>query len=132
MCGSYHRQRSLSSGASLLRVTHALDGGRVGCDICSLVRSSDALPRQGGLHTLPTDIVARYADPAIKPSHPAQRERMERLTRTIARHGILNPLTIKVEGGRAHVFDGNHRLAVAQRLGIPLLPVIVKHEDKLE
>jgi ParB-like chromosome segregation protein Spo0J len=96
------------------------------------VRSSGRLPRQGGLHVLPTDLVARYADPAIKPNHPAQRERIELLTRKIARHGILDPLTIKVEGGHAHLFDGNHRLAVAQRLGIPLLPVVVKHEDRPE
>jgi ParB-like chromosome segregation protein Spo0J len=92
--------------------------------------SDDALPGKGGLYILPTDLVACYADPFIQPNHPSQRRQMEYLTRSIAQHGIIDPLTIKVEDGRAHVFDGNHRLAVAQRLGIPSVPVLVTYDDR--
>lgn len=90
--------------------------------------SKGRFPYREGLQLIPTDVVARYADPAIDPAHRNQRARMNRLTRAIARDGVLHPMTIKVEGGQAHIFDGNHRLAVAQRLGIPVLPVYVKYE----
>jgi ParB-like chromosome segregation protein Spo0J len=80
-----------------------------------------------GLQWLPTKVVARYADPFIDPSHRVERARMRRLTRSIARRGVIEPLIIKVQRGRARIFDGNHRLAVALRLGIPVLPVDVRH-----
>ena len=84
-------------------------------------------PHREGLQFLPTKVVARYADPFIDPSHRAERKRMKRLTRSIARRGVVDPLIIKVENGRAQIFDGNHRLAVALQLGIPVRPVDVRH-----
>jgi ParB-like chromosome segregation protein Spo0J len=84
-------------------------------------------PHREGLQFLPTKIVARYADPFIDPHRRAERERMKRLMRSITRRGVVDPLIIKVEDGRAQIFDGNHRLAVALRLGIPVLPVDVRY-----
>jgi ParB-like chromosome segregation protein Spo0J len=92
--------------------------------------SADPFPYRGGRQLLNTEVLKRYADPAIDPGHENQRERMERLTEAIARDGILDPLIVKVENGRAHVFDGNHRLAVAQRLGIPVVPVDVRYDGR--
>lgn len=81
-----------------------------------------------GFHVLPTLVVARYRDPAINTGHRSQRNHMRRLTKVIERDGVRDPLTIKVEDGQAHLFDGNHRLAVALRLGIPRLPVCVTYD----
>lgn len=89
---------------------------------------SDLFPYPAGIHFLPTPFVASYADPAIDPGHPAQRARMERLRASIERDGVQDPLTIKVEPGGAHLFDGNHRVAIARMLGIPVVPVLVKYE----
>jgi ParB-like chromosome segregation protein Spo0J len=93
----------------------------------SAARQSKRPPHREGLQFLPTKVVARYADPFIDPYHRADRERMKRLTKSIARRGVVDPLIIKIENGRAQIFDGNHRLAVALRLGIAVLPVDVRH-----
>jgi hypothetical protein len=69
---------------------------------------------------------------AIKPNYWMLSGRIERLAMTIAREGPLYPLAIEVEGGRAHVFNENHRVSVAQRFAIPFLSVVIKHEDKVE
>jgi len=50
---------------------------------------------------------------------------LDRLTTEIQREGITEPVTIRVRGdGSQIVWDGLHRLAVAQKLGIEEIPVI--------
>lgn len=92
------------------------------------MKADELFPYPEGLHLLPTEFVAQYADPAIDTRLPSQRSHMERLTRVIEREGVLVPLTLKVEEGHVHIFDGNHRVAIAQALGIPVLPVLVKFD----
>lgn len=54
-----------------------------------------------------------------EPDHMAQ------LTAKAMKHGITEPITIKVrEDGSMVIWDGLHRLAVAERLGIEEIPVI--------
>jgi ParB-like chromosome segregation protein Spo0J len=81
-----------------------------------------------GFQFLPTRVVARYRDRAINTAHRSQGNHMRRLTRAIEREGVRHPLTIKVEDGHIHLFDGNHRLAIALRLGIRHLPVYVMYD----
>lgn len=54
-----------------------------------------------------------------------EREYLNRLTFKIEEEGITEPITIRVrEDGSQIVWDGLHRLAVAQLLGIKEIPVI--------
>ena len=49
---------------------------------------------------------------------------LERLTKEIKKEGIKEPITIRVrEDGSRIVWDGLHRLIVAQNLGIENVPV---------
>ena len=76
---------------------------------------------------LPTDLVARYravdreviwAPPSVvdTPAH------LDRLTESIAADGVLVPLRMGFNT-RYGYLDGNHRIAVALRLGLPDVPV---------
>jgi len=50
---------------------------------------------------------------------------LEELTQSIMEHGITEPITIRIRGdGSMIVWDGLHRLAVAEKLGIEQIPVI--------
>ncbi len=54
-----------------------------------------------------------------------EREYMDNLTLEIKELGITEPITIRVrEDGSMVVWDGLHRLAVAEKLGIEEIPVI--------
>jgi len=76
---------------------------------------------------LPTDLVARYravdreeiwAPPEVvdTPAH------LDALTADVRERGILVPLDLKFNE-RFATLDGNHRIAVAIRLGLPEVPV---------
>lgn len=54
-----------------------------------------------------------------------ERAYLDKLTAKIEAEGITEPITIRVrEDGSQIVWDGLHRLAVAQKLGIKEIPVI--------
>lgn len=78
---------------------------------------------------LPTDLVARYravdreeiwAPPEVvdTPAH------LDALTLDIREHGIRVPLDLKFNDQFA-TLDGNHRIAVAIRLELPTVPVVL-------
>lgn len=49
------------------------------------------------------------------------------LSLSVARHGILEPVILKLDrNGRITVFDGHHRVIVAERLGIQEMPVEIQ------
>ena len=49
---------------------------------------------------------------------------LAQLTHEVEKYGITEPITIRVRGdGSKIVWDGLHRLIVAQRLGIKEIPV---------
>lgn len=77
---------------------------------------------------LPTDLVARYravdregVGSALvdTPAH------LDRLTSDIGQRGILVPLDLRFNQAFATV-DGNHRIAVALRLGLEHVPVALR------
>ena len=54
-----------------------------------------------------------------------EKEYLDKLTQRIKEFGITEPIAIRVrEDGSMIVWDGLHRLAVAQKLGIEEIPVI--------
>ncbi|MEV6896350.1 ParB N-terminal domain-containing protein [Amycolatopsis sp. NPDC051372] len=81
---------------------------------------------------LPTEIVARYraVDREVVGSALVDTPRhLDELTRDIARRGILVPLRLgfNEEFG---ILDGNHRIAVAVRLGLAEVPVALTGEPR--
>jgi ribosomal protein S18 acetylase RimI-like enzyme len=56
---------------------------------------------------------------------------LDTLTRQVKKNGITAPLDLEVYRGHALLVEGNHRLAVAKRLGIEYLPlrVTVRNSD---
>lgn len=54
-----------------------------------------------------------------------EQDYLDKLTESIKKLGITEPIEIRVrEDGSMIVWDGLHRLAVAERLGIEEIPVI--------
>ncbi|MET7991471.1 ParB N-terminal domain-containing protein [Amycolatopsis sp. NPDC005232] len=81
---------------------------------------------------LPTELVVRYraVDRELVGSALVDTPRhLDELTGDIARRGILTPLRLgfNEEFG---VLDGNHRIAVAVRLGLAEVPVALRSEPR--
>jgi hypothetical protein len=95
------------------------------------MRQTRVVPAQSVLTTLPTSLVARYravdrevVGSAIveTPSHLAA------LTEEIRRRGIAVPLRLGFNSDFG-ILDGNHRIAVAIRLGLDEVPVELVRES---
>lgn len=77
---------------------------------------------------LPTALVSRYraVDREVVGSALVDSAaHLERLTVDIEQRGILVPLTLEFNSAFA-ALDGNHRIAVAQRLGFTTIPVSLR------
>jgi hypothetical protein len=86
----------------------------------------------GVIVRLSTDLVARYraVDREVVPAPPAVVDtpaHLDRLTGSIAADGIRVPLRMGFNA-RYGYLDGNHRIAVALRLGLPEVPVELVEE----
>lgn len=89
---------------------------------------------RGVVARLPTDLVALYRavdrEAIIAPSDvvdtPAH---LDRLTDSIAADGIRVPLRMGFNSSYGYL-DGNHRIAIALRLGLPAVPVELVREDE--
>ena len=82
---------------------------------------------------LPTDLVARYraVDREVVPAPAAVVDtpaHLDRLAESIAADGIRVPLRMGFNP-RFGYLDGNHRIAVALRLGLPEVPVELVEES---
>jgi hypothetical protein len=70
---------------------------------------------------VPTTVAARYQSFIVE-----RRPRVDPgLERDIIRNGILHPITLRTNGAQGLITDGNHRIAIAQKLGIEEIPVQV-------
>jgi len=79
---------------------------------------------------LPTALVARYraVDRELVGSALVDTpQHLDALTADIALHGIHTPLRLGFNATFA-TLDGNHRIAVALRLGLPTVPVTLARE----
>ena len=86
----------------------------------------------GVIVRLPTELVARYraVDREVVPAPPAVVDtpaHLDRLAESIAANGIQVPLRMGFNT-RYGYLDGNHRIAVALRLGLPEVPVELVEE----
>jgi len=70
---------------------------------------------------VPTEVLARYQSMPVE-----RRSRHDPiLQRDIVANGIKFPITLRTNGLQGLITDGNHRVQIAQRLGITELPVQV-------
>ena len=82
-----------------------------------------------------------YIDPSLIKANPWQprnnfdREKLEELTESIKKHGIIQPLVVTKENNKHQLIAGERRLRAASLLGLDEVPVIVREasdKDKLE
>lgn len=52
---------------------------------------------------------------------------LESLTNDIKQNGIKNPIKLYIDGGKALIIEGNHRLYIAKKLGYDTIPVQVDY-----
>lgn len=97
---------------------------------------ADKIVRQAApeypVHMMPTDEVASYYVHTPPPAEYASSERHPGLPEDIARDGVKEPLLVQSDGTWAHLEDGYHRAAEAQRQGITHLPVMIQAFDPNE
>lgn len=93
-----------------------------------ILRQAEQWPLRMAATTLmvPTDEVVSYFLNTPPPSDYASSQRYPNLPEDIAQNGVQAPLTIASDGTWAHLEDGYHRAAEAQRQGITELPVTIK------
>lgn len=72
---------------------------------------------------IPTDIVNHYRE--------HDRDYDDRLEQVIREQGIRQPVHISTDGTHAILNEGNHRLDIAQKLGIPEIPARIFVDDKV-
>ena len=83
---------------------------------------------------------SRYACPAIRliPARqietiePSSSVRVEALARSIAAHGIVQPLLVRTHNGRYQLIAGRKRLAAAIEAGVTDVPCLIHDVDEAE
>lgn len=53
-------------------------------------------------------------------------EKIEELCQTIRTHGIIQPIVVRVRGGKHEIIAGERRWRAVRRLGLPTIPAIVR------
>ena len=78
------------------------------------------------------DIAVRFvAVDEIDPLPVAEGARLDALTQSVAKHGVLQPLLVRTsaDGERYRLIAGRHRLAAARRAGLSRVPCVVHQAD---
>ena len=85
--------------------------------------------RRGGILYLPVDEIAPNP---VQPRRNFDGGNLAELSESIKNYGILNPLTVRLRGGRYELVAGERRLRAAKLAGlseVPCLPVEANMED---
>ena len=65
----------------------------------------------------------------LQPRQHFSREGLEELRDSIAQHGVLQPLTVRLKGDRYELIAGERRLRAARMAGLYDVPCIVMDVD---
>lgn len=79
-----------------------------------------------------TDIAVRFvAVEEIDPLPVTEGARLDALTQSVVKHGVLQPILIRTsaDGDRFRLIAGRHRLAAARRAGLTRVPCVVHQAD---
>lgn len=74
-----------------------------------------------GVHNIPVETVNRYRN------RPTPSKTYKSTRHSIQRHGFQSPVHVRVYENGADLWDGNHRAAIAQEVGLKHIPVHITH-----
>lgn len=74
---------------------------------------------------VPLSEIEKYIEFDREVEHKISKKYLDELTEEIKVNGITYPITLEIYGGKGLIVEGNHRIAVAKRLGIKYIPVRV-------
>ena len=88
---------------------------------------SALIPDEPELRTTPTEVdIDRLSPNQFQPRVSADDAKLEELTRSIASHGVIQPIVVRRVGDRFQIIAGERRWRAARRAGLMRVPVVVK------
>ena len=88
---------------------------------------SALIPDQPELRTTPTEVdIDRLSPNRFQPRVAVDDAKLEELTRSIASHGVIQPIIVRKVGDRFQIIAGERRWRAARRAGLMQVPVVVK------
>ena len=88
---------------------------------------SALIPDEPNLRTTPTDVdIDRLSPNQFQPRASADDAKLEELTRSIASHGVIQPIVVRRVGDRFQIIAGERRWRAAMRAGLMRVPIVVK------
>ena len=88
---------------------------------------SALIPDEPELRSTPTEVdIDRLSPNQLQPRGSVDDAKLEELTRSIASHGIIQPIVVRKVGDRFQIIAGERRWRAARRAGLMRVPVVVK------
>jgi|SRR5438477_6283413 len=88
---------------------------------------SALIPDEPDLRTTPTEVdIDRLSPNQFQPRVSVDDATLEELTRSIASHGVIQPIVVRKVGDRFQIIAGERRWRAARRAGLMRVPVVVK------
>ena len=88
---------------------------------------SALIPDEPDLRTTPTEVdIDRLSPNQFQPRGSADDAKLDELTRSIASHGVIQPIIVRKVGDRFQIIAGERRWRAARRAGLMRVPVVVK------
>jgi len=88
---------------------------------------SALIPDEPELRTTPTEVdIDRLSPNQFQPRVSVDDAKLEELTRSIASHGVIQPIVVRRVGDRFQIIAGERRWRAARRAGLLRVPVVVK------
>jgi ParB family chromosome partitioning protein len=88
---------------------------------------SALIPDELDFRTTPTEVdIDRLSPNQFQPRASADDGKLEELTRSIASHGVIQPIVVRRAGDRFQIIAGERRWRAAQRAGLMRVPIVVK------
>ena len=83
--------------------------------------------RRAELRTTPAEIdIDRLSPNQFQPRLSVDDAKLEELTRSIASHGVIQPIVVRKVGDRFQIIAGERRWRAAKRAGLMRVPIVVK------
>ena len=88
---------------------------------------SALIPDEPELRATPTEVdIDRLSSNQFQPRTSVDDVKLEELTRSIASHGVIQPIVVHKVGDRFQIIAGERRWRAAKRAGLLRVPVVVK------
>jgi ParB family chromosome partitioning protein len=88
---------------------------------------SALIPDEPDLRSTPTEIdIDRLSPNQLQPRGSVDDAKLAELTRSIASHGIIQPIVVRKLGDRFQIIAGERRWRAARHAGLMRVPVVVK------